>query len=225
MVDSMSIAAPVAYTEPATLPAGTYVIDPLEQPIFTPARFTFTLPDGWASRNGIIAKDRTGPGEVAFGPWMVTNAYADPCHWQDSLLDPPVGPGVDDLVAALSDQAGREASDPVDVTVGGYPAKRLELSVPGDLDVSSCDGGSYRVWLEPGELHTDEPILDSDIPSLVTHVAGQRDVVYIADIDGNRFVLVAWHMPGSSPEDLAELDTIIDSIRIDPPITIPAAAS
>jgi hypothetical protein len=200
-------------------------MDPTEEPTLTPTKFTFTLPDGWASRNGIIAKGRTGPGEVAFSSWIVTNAYADPCHWQDSLLDPPVGPSVDDLVAALGAQAGRDASAPTDVTVGGYPAKRIELSVPAELDVSTCDMGKFRVWLEPGELHSDEPKLDGDIPTLVTHVAGQRDVVYVADVDGTRFVLGTWHMPDSSAEDLAELDAIVSSIRIDPPATSPAVAS
>jgi hypothetical protein len=179
-------------------------------------RFTFTVPDGWTSRNDIIRKDHNGPGEVALGLWIVTNMYADPCRWQESLLDPPVGPTVEDLASALVDQVGRNASAPTDVVVGGYPATRIELSVPADVDIAECDNGYYRDWLQEGESHSQNPDLDSVNPNNVLFRSGQVNVVYILDVEGARIVINTWHMPGASDANLAELDAILASVSIEP---------
>jgi hypothetical protein len=175
----------------------------------TPADITFTLPAGWASRFGIPHKDRGGPGEIAFGNWIIANVYADACQWQESALNPVVGPTVDDLASALAAQEDRNATAPTDVTLGGYPAKRVELSIPADLDTATCDGGTLRTWVAPGE----DPALVTNTENLGMH-AGQLNVVYIVDVDGDRLVIDTWHMPGTSAADLAELDAILASMRI-----------
>lgn len=179
-----------------------------------PADITFTIPSGWISRYGVPHKDRDGPAEMAFGNWIIANVYADPCQWQGSALDPAVGPTVDDLVAALAAQKGRAASPPTDVTLGGYPAKRIELSVPADLDPATCDEGVMRTWVAPGERvdtwYSDDPEARSPLRS------GQLNVVYIFDVNGGRLVVDTWHMPGTSAADLAELDAILASMRIAP---------
>jgi hypothetical protein len=177
----------------------------------TPARFTFTMPAGWTSAYGIAYKDRGGPAEMAFGDWIITNVYTDPCQWQGSLLDPAVGPTVDDLAAALVAQKGRNATAPTDVTLGGYPAKRIELSLPEDLDSATCDKGVIRAWLAPGEDAADWPAGQDFLPR-----SGQLNVVYIVDVDGARLVIDSWHMPGTSAANLAELQAIVDSIQIEP---------
>ena len=96
-------------------------------------------------------KDRGGPGEVAVANWIIANVYTDPCQWQGSLLSPAIGPTVDDLASALVAQKGRNATAPTDVTLGGYPAKRIEWSIPADLDRATCDEGVIRTWVAPGE--------------------------------------------------------------------------
>ncbi|MBA2634324.1 MAG: hypothetical protein H0U86_15225 [Chloroflexi bacterium] len=132
------------------------------------------------------------------------------------MLDPPVGPTVEDLATALLDQVGRNASPPTDVVVGGYPATRIELSVPADLDIATCDNGYYRDWLQEGELHSRNPDLDSVDPSNVLFRSGQVNVVYILDVEGARIVVNTWHMPGSSEANLAELEAILSSVSIEP---------
>ena len=206
-------AAPVAFPQPTALAAGTYFWDVGSG---SPVRFTFAVPDGWTNRNDIIRKDHNGPGEVALGLWIVTNTYADPCRWQESLLDPPVGPTVEDLATALVDQVGRNATAPTDVVVGGYPATRIELSVPADLDIATCDNGYYRDWLGEGESHSRNPDLDAVNPNNVLFRSGQVNVVYILDVDGARIVINTWHMPGTSDADLAELEAILASVIIEP---------
>jgi hypothetical protein len=177
----------------------------------TPADITFTVPAGWASRYGIPNKDRGGPGEIAVGNWIIGNVYSDPCQWKGALLDPPVGPTIDDLATALVAQKRRNASAPTDVTLGGYPAKRVELSIPTDLDRATCDEGVIRTWVAPGE----DTALVNETENLGMH-PGQLNVVYIVDVNGDRLVIDTWHMPGTSAADLAELDAILASMRITP---------
>ena len=182
-------------------------------------KITFTLPERWISRYSIAFKDRGGTGEIAFGLWVVDNVYTDPCRWTGALIDPPVGPTGDDLATALTTQKRRNASPPTDVTLGGYPAKRIELSIPANLDKATCDKGVIRTWVSPGEDPTAiENIEDPDaLPTeLVAPRSGQLNVVYIVDIDGARAVIDTWHMPGTSAADLAELDAILASMRIGP---------
>ena len=203
----------VAFPQPTALAPGTYFWDVGAR---SPVRFTFTVPDGWTNRNDIIRKDQNGAGEVALGVWIVMNTYADPCRWQESLLDPPVGPTVENLESAVADQVGRNASAPADVTVGGYPATRIELSVPADLDIATCDNGYYRDWLQEGESHSKNPDLDIVNPDNVLFRSGQVNVIYILDVDGTRFVINTWHMPGAPDANLAELEQILASVTIEP---------
>jgi hypothetical protein len=205
--------AAVAFPQPTAVPPGTYFWD-VGTP--SPVRFTFTVPDGWTNRNDIIRKDQNGAGEVGLGLWIVTNTYADPCRWQDSLLDPPIGPAVGDLERALVGQVGRSASVPTDVVVGGYPARRIELSVPADLDIATCDNGYYRDWLQEGEEHSKNPDLDGADSDNVLFRSGQVNVVYILDVDGARIVMNTWHLPAAPDANLRELEQILESVTIEP---------
>jgi hypothetical protein len=134
-------------------------------------------------------------------------ARADPCRQSSGgQLDPPVGPTVDDLATALQDQAGETATAPSDVTVGGYSGKRVELSLPSGLDSATCEGGGFVRWTE------------GPTAGLGGHVYGngQRNVVYILDVDGLRAVIDTSYLPGTSAASLAELEQILASVRIEP---------
>jgi hypothetical protein len=178
----------------------------------TPADVTFTLPPGWMSRYSIAHKDRGGPGEIAIGTWIIANVYTDPCQWQGSLLSPAVGPTVSDLASALVAQKARNATAPTDVTLGGFPAKRIELSIPADLVRATCDEGVIRTWVAPGE---DAAHATRDPENLGMH-SGQLNVVYIIDVNGDRLIIDTWHMPRTSAANVAELDAILASLRIEP---------
>lgn len=196
-------AAAVKLPVNGALAAGTYYID--DRAMAQAERFTFTMPAGWTTSDyGFIAKDRDEPGEVMLIPWVVTHVFSDACRW-GTLVD--AGTTVDELVTALVEQEGREASAPSDVTLGGFPAKRIELIVPADLDVSMCSNGFLRYWPDAG------PNLSG---GLCCNPPGNTDVVYVIDVAGNRLVVVARHYPGSSAENRAELQAIVDSIVIEP---------
>jgi hypothetical protein len=54
-------------------------------------------------------------------------------------------------VAALSAQASRDASAPVDISLDGYAGKSITLHVPDDADFAACDDGLFGSWGTRGE--------------------------------------------------------------------------
>ena len=207
----------VASTDPGvplrsfgSLDPGTYYIP--EGPL-SPGRFTFTVPAGWATAEGFVTKDldpstSVDARDVVLVTWFVSHVYADSCSWRGTSTD--VGTTVDDLASALLAQQGRVASAPTDVVLGGFPARRIELTVPADLDVATCDGGFMRFWPLQG---------GNENGGFCCSAAGSTDVVYAVDVDGNTFAVVARYTATSTAQDRAELDAIVESIRIDHPET------
>jgi len=188
------------------LAPGTYYLD--DRAFTNATRLTITVPAGWTTEEyGELYKDRDEPGEVKFITWVLTHVFSDVCRWgaEGTLVD--VGTTVDELVTALMEQDGREASAPTSVTLGGFPAKRIQLTVPAELDTASCTNDVLRYWPAPGPDMSDG---DCCAPP------GSTDTVYVVDIAGNRLVVVARNYPGSSAENRAELQSIVDSIEIAP---------
>jgi hypothetical protein len=181
-------------------------------------RIIFTLPAGWAISNGLVYKHLNQPGEVAFSAWTVDQVYADPCHWQGSALspldlahgtydDPSRGITLAPYYGGLANQAlrGLLPRALTQVKLGGVNALRVDLSVPANLDISTCDKGEFRSW-------TVWEVVDG----ADSHYApGQLDAVYMVDVDRRALVIDASHMPATSPADLAELKAILASMIID----------
>jgi len=137
----------------APLEPGTYSIDPDGDPS-TPLRVVYEVPvEGWSQWIGAVkfADD----GHVGMSVTTVTNLVRHGCR-DHSWADPPVGPSVDDLAAALADLAPfRVTSPPRDVTIYGYRGKHLEWTVP-DLPVeevgddrrfTGCEEGTLKSWV------------------------------------------------------------------------------
>lgn len=140
-------------------------------------------------------------------PYFVGNVYADPCHWKGSGLVPRVGPTVDDLANALVTQGGAGTLAPVDVTIGGYSGKKVELTIPADVDTLPCDEGDYARWSPEGEPSWYGPF---------SYGKGQHDTVYILDVESRRWVIHTNYLPGTSAANLAELEQLVASIRFEP---------
>lgn len=160
---------------------------------------TITVPAGWINldQQGVAKGDGDSFMVVTFWPFPTDfeEVYTDPCNWSTSIIEPPVGPTVDELASALAAQSMRGDAVPADVTIDGYEGKYLEMTVPSDIDFASCDSAEFRSWL--GRFHQGP---------------GQTDRVYILDVDGERQVLIAHHMPGVSAAELAEQQEVLDSI-------------
>ena len=160
----------------------------------------FTVPDGWVGFGGFAVLPATGtqaPDGMGINLGEVNGGlFSDPCQWVEGQED-PVGPTVDDLATALAEQTGYVASTPVDVTLGGYGGKRVDLQLPSD--VGSCNNGEFYPWV--GSVYAQGP--------------DNRWDVWILDVEGERIVVLGTYYPGTSAEDLAEQQAIIDSIVIE----------
>ncbi len=88
---------------------------------------------------------------------------------------------------------------------GSVLALRIDLSVPTELDISTCDRGQFRSW-------TEWHVADG---ANSRHAPGQLDSVYMVDVDRRPLVIDASHMPATSQADLAELKAILASMIID----------
>lgn len=198
-----------------TLAAGTYPWV-LDRPGIDFPTVRFTVPDGWASGARFTYRLRPEPEEAAvvMGFWDVGELYGHPCKWRGTLFDP--GPTVDDLATALVDIPLRNATQPVDVTLGGYAGKYVEWTVPTDIETDErgnfvdcdMDGGEhyFESWIgDPsgwgGDRYHQGP--------------GQLDQLWILDVDGARFVIGASSMPSATAEERTELLDVVESIEFE----------
>lgn len=194
------------------LEPGTYSIDP-DVDASTRLRVVFEVPtDGWTAWHGALK----GNQHVGVGIMTVSNLVRHGCS-DHSPADPPVGSSVDDLAAALADLAPfRVTSPPEDVTIYGYSGKHLELIVPEDLprtpggDFTGCVDGNVASWFAD--------VWDPSGPFFGYGDPGRSEEFWILDVDGTRLVINATWVPGSPPDLIAEMRTILGSIRIDPHI-------
>src|SRR6266550_4592485 len=92
---------------------------------------TMKLLDGYEGDDVVFGSD----GGQGISTWAVGNVFANPCHSNNTLLDPPIDPTVDGLVAGLASQKGHHATTPTDVEVDGYAGKYMEMTVPAGIDV------------------------------------------------------------------------------------------
>ncbi|MEX1069734.1 MAG: hypothetical protein WEE67_04860 [Chloroflexota bacterium] len=185
----------------AIMGPGTYVLEQFPVPIL------FDIPDGdepgWhvgkSSPDAAVVLWYTPP-EITWGFafWNVDNVYVDPCDAAAGELQPPIGPTVDDLVSALSNLPAFQATPPVDVTVGAFRGTYIELTA---LD-SGVDCPQALAW-SAGDDSTDlEP--------------GDSRLVNVVDVDGVRIVIVTIEPEKPDPAVQAELQQILDSIRLNP---------
>lgn len=135
--------------------------------------------------------------------FVPTNAYSDACDSAAGPMSPPVGPTVDDLVAAITSIPGFRLSVPVhDVTIDGFAGKGFDLE--SSLILSECpddgawlpqwtyDSGGIEVFAGPGS-------------NFHQHIA-------ILDVDGTRVLVESWTFPDTSVQDIVDTQQVVDSI-------------
>jgi len=186
---------------PRPVEAGIYQLPPgwLDPLNDVPVSISFVVPAGWLSctnNAGLLCLDG-GVADVNID--IVTNVVADPCR--TALRDPSVGPTVDDLVTAVSSLPWSAITPPIDVTVDGFRGKEFDVTAPAS---SPCAGDAFAVWRTAiNRMHEIFP--------------GDGNRLRILDVQGTRVVIVGSYRPGiTSSRVLAEINAIIDSVRIEP---------
>jgi hypothetical protein len=118
-------------------------------------RFSFRVPRGWErfstirtkkSSKGPISLNKSSEGAqdaeaIIYWTSFPDGDHADPCARELAL---PIGRSAADLAAAVSMAPGTNlVKGPLNVTVGGYHAKHVVLTVRKDV---GCDPGFFYTW-------------------------------------------------------------------------------
>jgi len=195
---------PVAFSElDGAIPPGPVVLDGA-----FPLAIGFDVPNRWEAHASDELADEVDfnkfrgdqtPAWVSFS--LVDNVFSDPCHPVE--MDPPLGPSVDDLVAALTSMADVETSAVTDVVVDGHPGKRFDFAttvVPAD---AGCDDD---VWLS----------LWSGPDGFLAQVPGPTNMrITVVDVDGMRLMMSTQSWDDTTSAEVAEANAIIDSVRFE----------
>ena len=169
------------------------------------AAYTVTVPDGWSLQYGqIFNKHADSDREFGFYPVLVDSIYADACLGSNGD-EVETGSGVDELTDALARQRGPRVSD-TPTNLGGFDGTLVQMSVPEGFDLSECNAQDIglQVWYS-------RPA-DKYFVLLADAEAG----VYVLDIAGERQVFLTQVGSAATKDDRAELQAILDSIRIEP---------
>ena len=144
------------------------------------------------------------PGSLPTGTGLYV--YGDPCRWESTVPETPAST-VDDIVAALAAQPTLDASEPVDVTIGGYAGKAVSLHVPEDANHGECDGGEAGMYQGQGMPG----------PALVYGPPGQTNEFWFVDVEGSIVMLLGRYLPDTPDESVEELRAIVESATFEVP--------
>lgn len=203
-------ALPLVSVAPGPLESGRYVID-----TGFPVRISFAVPDGWSKASqgtdyAVVTSNPDGvaerpPSGVTLGFYTVDNLFAETCGADGAMLDPPVGPTVEDLVAGLNliaadrESTGYHTSAARPASIDGHNGQRIDLS----MLLLLCPFGEAHLWQTPsGAVRT--PAGDEELNTL-----------WILDVFDERLVVDATSYPSTSQEDRDALMAVVDSIRIE----------
>jgi len=183
----------------AGLPVGSSLTLSSEIPVYV------TIPaPGWAMEDVLLAKRGTSSSDGAsvITGWVGGDPMipSDPCHWAGTMPDAPATT-LEEIVDALGRQATRDASEPVDVTVDGYPGKSITLHVPDD-PFTDCDEGKFCT-LSFG---------DGAACDMWFQMPGLIDELWIVDRDGEFVFTAGSHWSETPTELIDEVSAILGSM-------------
>jgi hypothetical protein len=213
-------AAPVPTMPDGSMAPGTYFTTPITG---SPLKVTFEAPGGWHGFGpwGLIGPDGTlAPNGIGIGFLTAEGLFSDPCHWDiagdgrwPQAGDVAAGTTVEELVAALGANDAYTATAPVDVVIGGYTGKRVDLELPADV-TTGCDvvgaqsgsGGISFVW----------GTTDAAGNGLYIQGPNQRWQVNVVDVAGTRLIVVIDDYPTTPQASRDAAQAIVDSIELTP---------
>jgi hypothetical protein len=174
------------------------------------------IPVGWFNYEGyavgLAPRGSDPPSGVAVSFLRNENGlYSDPCHWdldgsgaweQDG--DVEVGPTVRDLVDAVRANTSYASSPPRPVAFGPYEGQELEIRLPADLNLETCDTFEGEPRYRP-------------MPDTI-YAQGDGNIwrMFIVDVAGTRVFPTIVYYPGTPAADLEAAEGIIDSIEFSP---------
>jgi hypothetical protein len=178
------------------------------------------IPAGWTGypqNSAIVSPGSTSNDEAVIAFMNADGLHSDPCHWDldgtgayDQPGDVDVGPTVDDLVEALRANTSYTSSTPSPVTFGAFQGSELEIQLPGDDVLSTCDrepGG------EPKGLYY---VFSGEGAGWYSQGPDSRWQLFIVDVDGTRLIAMISYFEGTPQADVAAAQAIVESFEITP---------
>lgn len=193
---------PITPLPTGSLEPGRYVFTTLNPGLDASHRITIDVVNGYRGFDGWAAI-KAGTHQTSVSIFPISDVYADACHWVGTLLDRSAISSTDEVVAALANQKGLRVSTPTDVTLDGFAGTYMERRVPARTDLSDCDWGQFRVYLDAGG---GDRYLGG---------AGQLSLLWVLDVDRVPLVVEASLDAGTSAQVRAELLQMVESIQID----------
>jgi hypothetical protein len=105
-------------------------------------------------------------------------------------------------VQAIARQPAWDATAPSDTSIGGYPARHIQLTIPQDAQFDAQNNDAFFLFRDEG---------DGEVWGWAR---GQIFDIYAVDVNGQRLVIDAFHYPGTPAEDLAAQQAVIATIRV-----------
>jgi hypothetical protein len=184
------VASPTTGWPSGSLAAGRHEVE------LKGVRFSFDVPEGWRTTafEGVI---QAGAYPTSGYPWIAfldefDRVASEAC----SEATTAVGPTVEDLANALTTIPGTEAVDPVDTTVGGLPAKLVELTINDDIP---CAPDQFWIY---------------GFESAWPNSTNSTIRVWVFELDGTRYSIHSDQV-GINSDIAAEIFAIVDSIEFD----------
>ena len=212
---SSPTAAAVPDIPDGPLAAGTYRLRPSSSETTT---IDATVPDGgWAggppSAIAGPVGEANGPNGLAVAFFNARTINSDPCHWDKDGSgrapqegDIQVGPTVDDLAEALAASSAYDSTTPVEVTLGGFSGKRLDLQLsPDPAGCDTFEGEENQYFVFGGRE-----------ASQFAQGGANTWQVTIVDVDGTRLIAVLISYEETSEADLSAAKGILESVVITP---------
>lgn len=224
-----SAAAPTVEPTPSSatwtgLPEGPFVVTGSDDPVqvtvdvASPGWYALSQFDAVGrDDDGLDPPDSVGGALLAWG-WPAGTGvlvFGDPCQWATTIPETPATTPAE-IAAAFAAQAQTDATDPVDVAVGGYTGVAVTLSVPMSYEVpgatreeefGECDQDAFAYYGIEGE---DGHARNAQGP-------GQIDELWILDVEGSILILDVAYGPATPTDLVDELRTMAESATLEAP--------
>jgi hypothetical protein len=161
--------------------------------------FTYVLPVGWTNHGWFATKSQgpAGPAGIAVVLSGAVNVPTDPC---DGVGKVSGATSADEVLGDLRARKDLTISDAAVASIGGLSGLRVELQV---ADPDPCVD-RYIIFAEPdgSGLYAQGPLY--------------RLSLWILDSATGPMWVAIGHFPGTSAEDVAEAQAIVDSVKFAP---------
>lgn len=182
------------------MPAGTYYVD---EPF--PMRIALAVPEGMVGYSVVsglagLCASACQPENAGLDFWDVDNGYADSC--EGTMLDPALGPSVEEFVEYLRTHPRLTVRTTADVTIDGHQGTYVETVA--DSDLSDCRSGLLALF-----FNRDGGIYARNAPE------GGVDRMWVLDVEGRRLVIDVFSAPEATDAQIADLVDIAESVDIE----------